>query len=56
MQRLTEHRDEQRGVSRKQTYSSPKLVRYGDLRTLTQGGGGTSNDGAGVKTKASGGG
>ena len=39
----------------KQRYSTPKLVVYGDLRKITQGGGGVTKDGGtGPKTKATG--
>jgi hypothetical protein len=45
------------GDAQKHPYSCPKLVRYGDLRELTQGGAGTLQDGGGgAKTKSSGGG
>ena len=32
---------------KKKAYSSPRLVTYGDLRTLTRGKGGGNNDGQG---------
>jgi hypothetical protein len=36
----------------KSPYSTPQLLIYGDLRTLTMGGGGTKNDGMSIPTKA----
>ncbi len=41
---------------RKKPYTPPRLRRYGDLRTLTQGNRKTKLEGTGVKTKTSGGG
>jgi hypothetical protein len=37
----------------KKTYRSPKLVSYGDFRSLTLGVGGNTPDGGGRKTKLS---
>jgi len=37
----------------KRPYDAPKLLRYGDLRALTQGGGGTKADGgASTRTRS----
>lgn len=33
---------------KKKQYRAPRLVEYGDLRTITQGKGGTMDDGTGV--------
>lgn len=33
---------------KKKPYRTPRLVEYGDLRTITQGKGGSMDDGAGV--------
>ncbi len=42
---------------KKKPYHSPRLVVYGDFRTLTRGKGGGANDGQGKpRTKAGGGG
>ncbi len=40
---------------KKKAYSSPRLVTYGDLRTLTRTKGGTSNDGQGKPPTKTGG-
>jgi hypothetical protein len=36
-----------KAIRKKKPYSSPRLVAYGDFRTLTRGKGGTSGDGQG---------
>ena len=35
-------------ATKKKPYRTPRLVEYGDLRTITQGKGGNMNDGTGV--------
>ena len=35
-------------ASKKKPYRAPRLVEYGDLRTITQGKGGNMDDGTGV--------